>query len=488
MKRMFFCVAAGAMMAVAAAGLAACGKKGAKRDSFSIDAAYHAETRTLTANMEAEIANPLPMSTKELKFQLWPNAFREGAKYAPVSDLFANAAYYNGKSYGGITVSAVGGAESFSVCGEDENILSVSLKKELGAGKRAHLSFEFEVQLAEINHRLGVSECGVNLANFYPVLCAVEGGEFAEHLYCPNGDPFVSEIADFDVTIAIPESYTLVSGFAAEDVEMKTPEEGFKAYHVREEGVRDVAFVLGEELECSKDNVGDTEVVYYHPAADTDPTRTLKLATECLAFYGEKFGAYEYPRYCVVMTGFVYGGMEFPALSMISSDLRQNEIPAVVAHETAHQWWYAMIGSDSYNCAWQDEGLAEFSSALFLGENPDYGTSYRDFITASEQAYRAFFSVFSQVNKEADTTMNRPLPAYSGDYEYRSIAYDKGVILFDRVREVMGERKFFGALKAYAKEYRGKMANWQDLTACFERYSGGIDDLFASFIEGRCVI
>ncbi len=488
MKKIFCCAAAGAAMLFAAAGLAACGKGSEKRDRYTIDATYLSETKTLTAQMRAEIENPLPMSTDELKFQLWGNAFREGAKYAPVSDLFANSAYYNGKSYGKMSVSAVEGAESFSVCGEDENILSVKLKKSVGAGKRVVLTFSFEVTLAEINHRLGVSECGVNLANFYPALCAVENGAFAEHVYSCSGDPFVSETADFDVTLTVPESYVFISGFAAEEVAQKEPKDGFKAYHVCEKGVRDVAFVLGKDLKCITQKAGECEVAYYYPASDTDPERTLGIAAESLSFYEEKFGGYEYPRYTVAMTGFVYGGMEFPALSMISSDLRQNEIPAVVAHETAHQWWYAMVGSDQYNCAWQDEGLAELSSALFLDKYPDYGTSYQDLITSSEQAYRAFFSVHSQINKEADTTMTRPLTAYSGDYEYRSIAYDKGVILFDRVREVMGERKFMSALKNYCREYRGKIATQMELVACFERYSGGIDDLFASFIEGRCVI
>ena len=488
MNRIATGIAAGALAFFAAAGLAACGKGGSKRDRYTIDAAYHADTGTLTAEMKAEIANPLPMSTNELKFQLWGNAFREGAKYAPVSDLFANSAYYHGKSYGGMTVSAVAGAESFEVCGEDENILSVKLKNSVGAGKKVTLTFTFEVTLAEINHRLGISECGVNLANFYPALCAVENGAFAEHIYSSNGDPFVSETADFDVTLTIPESYTLISGFAAEEAEGKTPADGVKTYHVREERVRDVAFVLGEGFECLTEKAGDTEVAYYYTSADTDPQRTLKLAAESLAYYGETFGEYAYPRYTVAMTGFVYGGMEFPALSMISSDLRQSEIPAVVAHETAHQWWYAMVGSDQYNCAWQDEGLAEFSTALFFGDHPDYGTDYRDLITASEQSYRAFFSVYSQVQKEADTTMNRPLTAYSGDYEYRNIAYDKGVILFDRIREVMGKHKFSNALKAYFREYKGKIADFEDLISCFERYSGGIEDLFASFIEGRCVI
>ena len=484
----FVSLALGSVLALAAAaGLASCGKKQNKRCGYNIKAEYLPDTQTLSAEMTANIVNPTDASADELKFQLWPNAFREGAQNKPVSDLYRKAAYYGGESYGGITVTEVGGCASFDVCGEDENILSVKLKSPLGAGKRVSLTFTFDVQLANVNHRLGVTEGGVNLANFYPVLCAVKDGAFCEYLYSANGDPFVNEIADYDVTLTLPASYTLVSGFGAKENE-ESATEGKKAYHVRADGVRDVAFVFGEDFECLTENADGVEISYYYPAEESDPASVLRAAKESLAFYSETFGGYLYPRYTVVTTGFVYGGMEFPALSMISSGLRQSEIPSVVAHETAHQWWYSMVGSNQYECAWQDEGLAEYSTALFLGAHPDYGVTYRDFISASERSFRAFYSVFSQVNGSADTTMNRPLTSFSGDYEYRNIAYDKGVILFDRVSGAMGERKCKAALKRYFETYKNRIATPEDLIACFERSSAGISELFASFIEGKCVI
>ena len=180
--------------------------------------------------------------------------------------------------------------------------------------------------------------------------------------------------------------------------------------------------------------------------------------------------------------------MEYPALSMISYDLKEGEIAPVVVHETAHQWWYSQVGSDQFDSAWQDEGLAEYSSALFFGEHPDYGVTYRDFVGASERAYRAFFSVYSQIKGDADTRMNRPLSSFESGYEYRSVAYDKGVILFDRVREVTGEKKFFSALKTYCKEYAGKIASPEEMIACFHRAGANVEGLFASFTEGKCVI
>ena len=212
------------------------------------------------------------------------------------------------------------------------------------------------------------------------------------------------------------------------------------------------------------------------------------MAADSLSFYEKTFGDYAYPAYTVVQTDFPYGGMEYPMLSMISLSLHQSEVAAVVAHETAHQWWYAMVGSDQYNEAWQDEGLAEYSVALFWDAYPQYGGSYKEMVALSESGYRAFFSVYSQVSKSSDTRMSRPLSEFGGLYEYRSIAYDKGVILFDRVRTVAGERKVLRALSRYAKRYGGKIASADDLISCFVDVGAHVAELFASFIEGKCVI
>ncbi len=80
--------------------------------------------------------------------------------------------------------------------------------------------------------------------------------------------------------------------------------------------------------------------------------------------------------------------------------------------------------------------------------------------------------------------MSRPLNEYSGDYEYRILAYDKGVVLFDRLRETMGNRRFLSVLKNYAEKYAGRVAAEADLIACFSSQ----EKMILSFTEGKCVI
>lgn len=482
MRKIFICGIAVLVLMGSVPLISSCGEKHTN-GKYTMAAEYIPEERKLNSRMSFTFYNDTENAFDELRFELYPNAYRENAKYRPVSPLYEKSAYYRGDSYGAIDIVDVQGAASYQVCGEDENILSVALVSPVYPDERVQLHISFETTLAEVNHRLGVGEHAVNLANFYPVLCAYGENGFSDYVYSANGDPFVSDCADYDITLTVPESYTAVYGGTGE----KVTENGKNTYHVISENVRDCAFVLGENYNCAVGAAGNVRIEYYY-LGDQVPETGLRAATESLAFYSRTFGEYAYPRYALVQTDLCAGGMEYPALSMIAADLREEEVPLVVAHETAHQWWYAMVGSNQFEHAWMDEGLSDYSAALFLEAYPSYGYSRAELVSQAESSYRAFFSVWSQLHGESDTTMSRPLTSFSGEYEYGNIAYHKGMILFDRLRACIGDRKFYGGLKEYAEKYRFREAQPQDMISCFHKTGADAEGIFDSFLNGKCVI
>lgn len=480
MRKIFVCAFGAFLMVGSAAGFTGCKNRTISRPHYTINGELFPEQNKLVAQMSVDVPNLTDSALESLSFELWANAYREGAEYRPVSKLYSPAAYYSGESYGEIDITSLEGALKYEICGEDKNILSVTLSKPLFPDETCTLSMGFEVSLANVNHRLGIGEHNITLSGFYPVLCARGEQGFLEYVYSSNGDPFVSDCADFDVTLTFPEEYEIAYSGAG-DV---TLSDGKKKLSSRAERARDVAYVLGTDLKAISDKAGQTQIEYFY-LNDSAPEKTLKTAKESLLYFSETFGDYDYPKYTLVQTDFPYGGMEFSALAMIAADLKEGEIPGVVAHETAHQWWYSMVGSNQFETPWLDEGLAEYSAALFLGEHSEYGVSYRDFVSQSISGYRSYFSVKSQLSPETDTTMNRPLTAYSGEYEYRNIAYDKGVILLDKVRTVTGDESFFASMQKYFKKNTGRIASPADFISCFK---GSVEELFRSFTDGKCVI
>ena len=64
--------------------------------------------------------------------------------------------------------------------------------------------------------------------------------------------------------------------------------------------------------------------------------------------------------------------MEYPTLVMIDQSLYNEKdkflLEYVIAHETAHQWWYSVIGNDEISEPWLDEALTEYSTVLYFEE------------------------------------------------------------------------------------------------------------------------
>ena len=468
---------AAAAVCAAALPLAAC-QKAPERTTYDITCTYSEERGTLSAVCDVTYVNTA--DTDVIKFNIYGNAYREGALYRPVSDELTGSAYYNGASYGGVQITAVEGGE-WTICGEDENILEVTLPGTLAGGDSCNISISYTLELAEVNHRTGIAKHAVNLGNFYPVACARDGdGNFLECPYYSDGDPFLSDCADYKVTLTVPEGYTAAASG-------QLVESSGNTYTYSLENARDFCMVISDEFERISAEAGGTQVYYYYYSDDNAQAK-LDAACQSLEYFKSAFGEYMWPTLSVVQTGFAAGGMEYPALTMINGGLDESGAIAAIVHENAHQWWYAMVGSDQINCAWQDEGLAEYSALMFFENSPEYGVTRTGLVNAAINAYRAYFTVYNQIFGDADTSMTRHLKDFVSDYEYVNIAYNKGLILFDTLRQSIGDDRFLAGLKSYFAENKGKIAKSDDLIACFEGTGVDVDGLFASFIEGKVII
>lgn len=473
------------VVCTAAASLAftACKKDESALSEYDILAIFDRETRTIEGTVDFTYLNDTDNEIGDLKFNLYGNAFREGAKLAPVSSSYTAKAYYAGASYGSMTIKEVGNCKGWDIGGEDENLLTVNLLTPVYPGENVKISISYTLELALVNHRTGITENTVNLGNFYPVLCAYSDEGFVECPYYVCGDPFLSECANYRVTLDLPPEYA--SATSGKLVNESTSAGRVKrTYEIQK--ARDFAVVLSDKFQTATSEVNGVQVSYYY-YKDSNPQVSLSTACNSLKYFSETFGNYVYPTLCVVQTGFCYGGMEYPALTMISDELDADNNVYTIVHENAHQWWYAMAGSNQITCAWQDEGLAEYSTLMFFEENPSYPFTRTGIIGSATKAYRAYYSVYNQIFGDVNTTMNRHLKDFESEYEYTNIAYNKGLIMFDMLRQSIGDEKFTATLKKYFSDNLYKIASYEDLAGAF--ISGAdLEGFFESFTQGKIVI
>lgn len=455
--------------------------KDSRRPSYFIDMDFDIETMQAAATEQFTYTNTTDCTLNSLAFHLYPNAFSESAEQLPVTDRHKAAAYYNGVSYGGIEILRVEGDSplDFEV---DKEMLFVEIP-DLKQGKSITFNIRFKLTMPAVNHRFGYTADTVNMGNFYPQLAVFEDGAFRMDRYYPIGDPFYSEMANYKVKLKIDKDYKAAATGAAvkESLNIDTSTYTFEA-----DNVRDFAMVLSDKFTVINNHTNGININYYY-LSDPLPENSLNTACSSIAVFSDIIGKYPYGSYTVAETNFVYGGMEYPQLVMIASDLAANTREKVIVHETAHQWLYGLIGNDSIREAWIDEGLTEFMTALYYEEIGQTNIK-KELVNQSFNAYIMYNNVYRTVGS-VDTSMAKDLSEFASEYEYVTMVYTKGLLMFNTIYEIIGKDDFVKGMKNYYKKNCCKTARGEDLISEFNKVSKKkTAKIFEAWLYGKVVV
>jgi hypothetical protein len=292
-----------------------------------------------------------------------------------------------------------------------------------------------------------------------------------------NGDPVFTNAALYDVGLTVPDDLTVVTTGAESGPTVRA--DGLARHHFVSGPVRDFVMAIDADLQSVSEDVDGTTVrSWYQPGAEEAGQNVLRYGAQALAVYGKLFGVYPYAELDIVEVDLRNaGGVEFPQITFIESDLYDpnnsiarrdpDTLEFDVAHEVGHQWWYGLVGNDQYEHAFIDEGLTNYSTTVYFGE--EYGAE-----KAQEQVDRNlklwyFYMLFGG---GGDQVVDRPTDDFSSQGKYGSTIYGKGALGFGAIREAIGDDAYFAALRAYAADFRFKVATPDDLLAAFERASG----------------
>lgn len=456
--------------------------------TYNIDVTLN-DNKTLTCNQTVVYKNNTGTSLNNIMFHLYPQSFRLGATSSVVSSLNYKKCYYNGDSYGSLEITKQmvdGNTSTIEICGNDQDIANVTLDTTLSPNESVEIYFEYTVIMPNINHRFGYGDDTINIANFYPIACMYENGEFIIDSYHYNGDPFYSDVANYNVNLTANKDLTLAtSGTITSEVES----EDTKSYSINALTIRDFAMVLSDKFQVVSDNVGSTTINYYY-YSNKYPNEAIKASTDAVSTFNRLFGQYPYSTLSIVESDFVHGGMEYPNLVLISDMVDvQSDYINVIVHEIAHQWWYGIVGNNEFNYGWLDEGLTEYSTVLFYEENPPYNVDTKELIKNTTNSFVTFVDVYTKVFSTVDTTMNRKLNEYSNESEYVYIAYVKGMLIFDNIKELIGKDKFLKCLQTYFEDNKFKIATPDSMIESFNSASKcNLREIFESWINGKVKI
>ena len=461
---------------------------GASLSMYEISLDIDAQNKKVQANQTVCYVNNTNSILKTLKFHLYPQYFEQGGTDYIISSTKLNNAYPNGMSYADFNVNRViveNEEKSVVYEGEMDGILVVELFSSLMPDDIVEIKIEYSFTLPNCQHRFGYGNNTINLGNFYPIVCVYEDGNFNTSTYHQNGDPFYSDTANYRVNITVGNQY-IVAGTGekiSENIENNMRIVEFSALVVR-----DFALVLSDKFQVATEKTKTTKIDYYY-FDDANFTASLKAGVDALNTFSNLFGAYPYSSFSVVQCDFIYGGMEYPNLIMVSADISdEDDYKNVIIHETAHQWWYGIVGNDEFKYPWLDEALTEYSTVLFYDHNDGYSFNHEQMVTVSRENYSLFISVYEDVLGSINTSM-RAVNEYATEPEYTYCTYVKGVLMWDSLQSLIGDKKLISGLQNYFNTYKYKNATPSDLIECFNQSTNqNLESFFSSWLNGHVVI
>ncbi len=424
--------------------------------TIKLDCNYSENNHTLAVKQTTTYHNHSDQYLTAVKFYLFANAYQKDARYPAVAKNEIARAYPNGFDAGYVKVTT-----PHTILGETDNtVLTVPLKQTLSPHQTVTIDLEYTIKIPHVKHRLGYTTNAVNLGNFYAIP-VVYDNDWDIYPYSSNGDPFYNEPYNFEVTFNAPAGYIVA-----------TSGEAIGNNQYRGYLLRDFAVVLSRDFKVISRAVGDTMVNYYY-LNDTIPEISLYTACNALAYFSNQFIDYPYATLSVVQTDFLHGGMEYGALVYIALDVTdQKQYQTVIVHEIAHQWWYGLVGNNQNTTAWIDEGLAEYSTAVFFEDHPQYGKNLTGTAEENIKAIEMFESIMDEYQVPYTRQMLLGPVGYKSASEYTINTYARGMLLFYNITTMVGHVNLNHALSKFATDHCFQFGTTYDLASTLEAELG----------------
>ena len=424
-------------------------------DEVIIDAAFDPESRSLRVIQELKLTNRTGEALTAAVLRTWPNAFQtmDHSPCAADEDWFEK--YYPVDFSAGALVmerAEVNAEPVFHRYLDDaKTALNLPVPGSWQPNETIFVSLVYTVHIPHMAYRFGEWDGVWALGNAFAIPAVWEDGAFCTDPYAPVGDPFQSDCMNYDVWVSVPVDYMCAgSGYPAVDTV-----NGRRVYHFDSPAVRDFALVISDRFHMAQTKQNGVWITAYAPKK-AQAQEMLKYAKKALKCYAQLYGDYPYPSCSLAQIALPHGGAEYPQLAMIGSGREGRDLEYVIAHEMAHQWWYAVVGSDGYHQPWQDEALCEYS-VLDYAEKI-YGLSEREDLEWSrmESAMR--------VTVSRGVTPGAPLDVYASMEEYRLVAYHRGAACLCAL-----DRTVPGGLNGFLGDYYQNFAFLRASRADFER-------------------
>ncbi len=456
---------------------------------------------------------------------LWPNSYKN-EKTALCQQLIEHnnsSLYYSKKEERGFIDSlnfvSNGQILKWEYHSQHLDICKVYLTNPLKPGEKVELSTPFYLKIPSARFsRLGHIAQAYFLTQWYPKPAVFDQEGWHPMPYLDQGE-FYSEYGSFDVSIQVPKNYVLAATGDRVDaqeeeeflktIEHKTEEliekedkeklsmafppsdSVFKTVRFRQNRVHDFAWfadkrylAVSNQIELPTSGRIVNTWVFFTPKNLGYWKKAIDYVNDAVTFYSKKLGDYPY-NHATAVDGTIMagGGMEYPNITVIGDVQSDMMLDVVITHEVGHNWFYGILGSNERDHPFMDEGLNSFYEMQYvrekypnkkLSELIGFGSDFPLLGLKNLPYWKdKEFLFYMSMKERKDQPINLSSEEFTS-FNYGSIVYSKTPVVFDYLREYVGQEKFDKAMQNYYSQFRFKHPQPKDLFTSLST-STGID-------------
>lgn len=348
-----------------------------------------------------------------------------------------------------------------------DNRENLNVRVDLGGvvpgGKPVTLVFEYEGALE--------SPQGGPLQN---ARLAFVGEQGSYLFYAARWFPFHDYAADratYHINVTVPKGVTVV-GYSEEAVipvstiDAKSKTEFMTFSFVSKTPLLPGNIAAAKYLSRVYNESGFTTEVFFKAGSEQWADHTAQIVGKHVGYYSSKFGRYPFgDRIRVAETdeetlpSYSGAGVMFVSPRSLTEGFDET-----LSREVGYQWWGQTVGIKSFDDAWLSQGLAEFSALLYIKDNSNE-LQFQQALQAQLERALAF--------EQSSSIRNAPQQLDDQSPAYRSVVFYKGSLVFNMLRQFLGDDVFDKLLREYVIKYSGKNVTIDE----FEK--------FASQVAGR---
>ena len=425
--------------------------------AYEMDVTLLADTHQMRGTQQLTYTNNSPDTLRTVYYHLYFNAFHPNSMmaernrhlYDPDGRIVPRIFNLGGDTRGYHRIESMrqdGQSVNYTI---RETVMEVELAEPILPGETTTFEMAFRSQVPKQTRRSGwMNDEGIefSMSQWYPKIA--EYDERGWHADPYVGREFYAPFGTFDVKITAPAKYTLGAtgvlqnplevghGYDTSGRNTYRPEDGTWSqgdsltWHFQAEDVHDFAWAADPDYihETFTDQSGLRYHLLYEPDVEERWSRMNQWVPALINYFSREYGDYAYPQFTVAQAG--DGGMEYPMINFLTGERGPRSLLGVTAHEAAHEWFYAALGSNESDYAWIDEGFTSYATtesvAYVTGQQPASHTS-------------AYLNVLFAQDKGLLERFNTPSDWFQTNLAYGIASYPGGEMIVEMMSYVIGE-------------------------------------------------